>query len=106
MVWTRHVRLFIPQAQVVEVRIRMTTSGIWGFTDLAVQQVEFQPTATLVTDFAGFNPGPLQAVQLFGKDTDTLSYLQTQINGTRVAVTLAQNTGNTSPVLTGVEVRE
>lgn len=107
VLWCGNVRLFIPQSQVIEVRIRMhTESGTWGFTDMSVKQVEFQPTATLVLDYAPFSPGTLAAVQLLGKDTDTLSYLQSTINATRVSINLTQNTGNASPVLTGVEARE
>lgn len=101
-----NVRLFIPQSQVVELRIKLSTSQLWGFTKISVRQTEFSPTATLITNFTGYNPPSISAINVFGKDQNTLSFLTTAINGLTASVALTQNTQNTTPVITQVEARQ
>jgi hypothetical protein len=100
-----NARLFFPQSQVTEVRVKLYTSNLWGFQDVRLQHLEFSPSATLVVDFASYSPGTLTAATLDGKDPDALTYLGTQISGTEVTVDLTQTSQNNTPVLTGIEVQ-
>lgn len=101
-----NIRMFIPQSQVTEIRIKLSTTQLWGFTKLSVQQIEFSPTATLIVDFTNYNPPSLSTINVFGKDQNTLSFLTTAINGLTASVALTQNTQNTSPVITQIEARQ
>jgi hypothetical protein len=101
-----NVRIFIPQSQVTELRIKLSTTQLWGFAKISVRQIEFAPTATLVVDFTNYNPPSLSALNVFGKDQNTLSFLTNQVNGLTASVALTQNTQNTTPVITQVEARQ
>jgi hypothetical protein len=101
-----NVRLFIPQSQVTELRIKLSTQQLWGFTKISVKQIEFAPTATLTVDFSSYNPPSLSQIEVFGKDQNTLSFLTKQINGLTASVGLTQNTQNTTPVITQIEARQ
>jgi hypothetical protein len=57
-----------------------------------------------VTDFSPYSLGSLDEITLFGKDQDALSYLTTSANGALASVALTQNTQNTTPVISGIEV--
>jgi hypothetical protein len=102
-----NVRLFVPQTQMTELRIRLNTAGMWGFSKISVQQVEFSPNATLVVNYQSMNPNSIDEVFLFGKDQDALAFLPKQVSGAAptllVTVQLSQNVSNASPVLTGIE---
>ena len=100
-----NVRLFIPQTQVVEVRIKLSTTDIWGFTKLSVRQIEFSPTATLITNFTSYNPPSLSKINVFGKDQQALAFLTTAINGLTSSVSLVQLTQGSSPVVTQIEAK-
>lgn len=100
-----NVRLLVSQAQMTELRIKLTAPNIWGFSKLSVQQLEFAPTATLAVDLLAYNPDTINTATVFGRDQDALSFLTTQINGTRISVAMTQNTQNSSPVITQVEGR-
>ncbi|HYT45393.1 MAG TPA: hypothetical protein VEP90_23900 [Methylomirabilota bacterium] len=101
-----NVRLFIPQSQVTEIRIKLSTAQLWGFTKISIQQIEFSATATLIMDFTNYNPPSLSTINVFGKDQNTLSFLTTSINGLTASVQLTQNTQNSSPVITQIEARQ
>ncbi len=101
--WLGNLRLFFPQNQVVELRIKLYTDDLWGFSDLRLQQLEFSPSATLVVDFDDYNTGTLGEATVLGKDPDSLSYLGTSVSTTRVTVNLTQSTTNSTPVITAVE---
>jgi hypothetical protein len=103
--WIGNVRFFLPETMVTELRIRLGAGSFWGFTQIAVQQTEFSATADLVCDFTSYNPGTLGAVRVTGKDPGRLVYLTTAINGTQATVSLTQDISNSSPIITGVEVR-
>jgi hypothetical protein len=101
-----NTRIFIPQSQVIELRIKLSTQNIWGFSRVSVRQIEFAPTATLIVDFTNYNPPSLSAISVFGKDQNSLSFLTTSINGLTAAIALTQNTQNSSPVITQIEARQ
>lgn len=101
-----NVRIFVPQSQMTELRIKLSTSQLWGFSKLSVRQLEFSANATLVIDFTNYNPPSLSQISVFGKDQNTLSFLTTQINGLTASIALTQNTQNTTPVITQVEARQ
>lgn len=103
--WFGNVRLFIPQSAVTELRIKLSVpAGPWGFSQIALRQVEFSPSATLALDYTPYATGNLGEATLLGKDQATLAYLTRSINGDEVTIQLTQNSANSSPVLTGVEV--
>jgi hypothetical protein len=103
-----NLRIWIPPTQVTEFRFQLDLSGSnaqrWGFSQLGLQWVEFQPTATLVATFADLNPPALTEVTVLGQDPDSLAYLTTQIIGPQVSVALTQVSHGTTPVITAVEV--
>lgn len=103
--WFGNVRLFIPQSQVTELRLKLLVTGLWGFNRISVQQIDFAPTATLVADFLPYNTGTIGSLAVFGKDQGRLSYLTRSINGTLASVELTQDTSNNSPIVTGIEAR-
>jgi hypothetical protein len=90
---------------VTELRIKLSTTGFWGFSKISVRQIEFSPTATLILNYASYNPGTLASINVFGKDQSTLSFLNSSINGQTASIALTQNTQNNSPVITQVEAR-
>lgn len=102
-----NVRLWIPQTQVTELRIRLNTAGMWGFSKISLQQVEFSPNATLVVNYQSMSPNAIDDVFIFGKDQDALAFLPNQVSGAApillVTVQMNQNTSNSTPVLTGIE---
>jgi hypothetical protein len=100
-----NIRLFFAQTQVTEIRIKLHTTGLWGFSDVRLQHVEFSPSATLVVDFSSYSPGALSTSTLYGQDADALDYLSRQIADTTVTVELTQTSQNSSPVITGIEVQ-
>lgn len=99
-----NLRIWIPQTQVTEIVIQLTTPNIWGFSRISLQQVEFSPTATCVVDFTNYTPGTLSGVLPHGKDQSSLSFLSTAVAGNLVSVFLTQSSANTSPILTTIEV--
>lgn len=101
-----NVRIFIPQSQVTELRIKISTPGVWGFQKISLKQLEFSPNATLAVNFASYSPNGINRVNIFGKDQSALSYLTTGINGDIVTVAMTQNTTNATPVITGIEARK
>ena len=100
-----NVRIFIAETQVTELRIKLETTNHWGFAKLSLQQIEFSPTATLVTDFTSFSPGVIGSVVVNGKDQDSLAFLTTAIASDLVSVELTRSLQNTSPIVTGIEAK-
>jgi hypothetical protein len=100
-----NVRIFIPQSQVTELRLKLSTQTLWGFSKLSVRQIDFQPAATLAINFSLYNTGLLGSAVLLGKDQAALSYLTKTINGQGVNVALVQSSAGSSPVITGIEAR-
>jgi hypothetical protein len=102
-----NVRLWIPQTQVTELRIRLNTARMWGFSKISLQQVEFSPTTTLVVNYQAMSPNAINEIFLFGKDQDALAFLPKQVSGAApillVTVQLSQSTQNSSPVISGIE---
>lgn len=100
-----NVRLIFPQAQVTEIRLKLTVpAGPWGLIQLGVQHLEFSSTGTLTADFTSYSTGVLRSSVLLGKDMDLLNALTRSINGPKVLVSLTQNSAGSTPVITGVEV--
>lgn len=100
-----NVRLLFGLASVVELRIKLTTSGTWGFRELALREVEFHPSANLSVDFAGYSGGTLTEAFVYGQNQDALSYLPATLNGTQVSIGLSQASDGQSPLVTGIETR-
>lgn len=106
-----NIRLFFPQTQVTELRIKLTTYDYWGFQLISLRQVEFSSNATLSVNLAAYNPGTLTNATLYGKNRTTLSFFNKTItnaappSGPIVSYNLVQTAQNQSPVITGLEAR-
>jgi hypothetical protein len=101
--WMGNIRAFVPQTQVTELRIKIATAGVWGFSRISLQQIEFSPSATLVVNFVSYVPSAISTVNVLGKDQSALSYLTKTVNGYVVSVAMTQLSQNSSPIVTGVE---
>jgi hypothetical protein len=103
-----NLRLWLPPTQITEFRLKLDLSGtqadLWGFSNIQLQWVEFQPSATLVVDYSQHSPPTLETITVLGKDQDALEYLTQNLVGPQVSIGLTQVSQGTTPVITGVQV--
>jgi hypothetical protein len=100
-----NVRIWTPQSQITELRLKISTQSLFGFSKISVRQIDFQPAATLAINFSSYNTPLLGSATVVGKDQAALSYLTKTINGQGVSVALVQSTAGSSPIITGISAQ-